>query len=90
VARRELKIWKECSVGQRLTQQFIGFPFDKDDLLDATHDLWVGTMTPPREMPDELPPLHPELMKLLRQSMAAKTPTLRGTNNTVRLSTWGR
>jgi hypothetical protein len=69
--------------------QFMNFPFDRFDALDATHDLWEGTMTPPAVIEDRVPRLHKELQKLLRAEMYGKRQGVNiGTNNRVNLTGW--
>jgi hypothetical protein len=89
VTRRELKFWKQCSISQKVMLQFMNFPFDRFDALDATHDLWEGTMTPPAVIEDQVPRLHKELQKLLRAEMYGKRQGVNiGTNNRVNLTGW--
>jgi hypothetical protein len=89
VTRREVHFWVRCAIANKVMQQFKEFPFGKFDALDATHDLWEHTMTPPPPMKAGEPQLHPELMKILKRSLVAKEPTLCGTNNQVKLTAWG-
>jgi hypothetical protein len=91
VTRRELKFWKGAAVAQKVWNQFANYPFDRYDALDATHDLWINTYTPPRLVEDIEPPLHPELMRILKESgkLTPDGPVLRGTHNTVKLTAWG-
>jgi hypothetical protein len=86
VSRRELKFWTKCAIAGKVMKQFEHFPFDRFDALDATHDLWEQTTTPPPMQTDATPFLHPELMKILERGMAAKTPALLGTTNQVNLA----
>lgn len=90
IIRGDLKFWRGCPIAAKLMGQFRNFPFDRDDGLDATHDLWVGTMTPPAAIDESPPILHPELMRLLRQgAFEREKPALVGTNSTVKLTAWG-
>jgi len=90
VTRRELRIWKECRIAERAVAQLKGFPFDRDDILDALHDLWgKGVRTPPRVMEPTLPDMPKEMLAILQQIDKQKQPVLRGTNNSVKLAHWG-
>jgi hypothetical protein len=89
ITRRELRFWKECSIAEKVMQQFKNFPFDRFDALDATHDLWVATVTPPRVLEPQ-PVLHKEMQKILDKAMRRHAGHPHGTNNTVRLTAWGR
>jgi hypothetical protein len=88
VTRRELKVWRKCPIGQRVISQLSNFPYDRFDILDAMHDLWIRVLTPPPPLNVSDDPLHPELMKLIRKHTEA--PTLVGTNSTVKLLNWGQ
>jgi hypothetical protein len=90
VTRRELKFWKRCPIADRAMRQFKGFPFDRDDILDAVHDLWVDTRTPARVMRAETPKWPPQILRFLERMDRRGEPQLRGTNNTVKLTAWGR
>ncbi len=50
VSRGELHFWTRDPVNKRVHRQFCHFPFDEDDGLDATHDLWVKTSMPPKPL----------------------------------------
>ncbi len=91
ISRRELKFWKECKIAEKVMNQFKKYPFDRYDALDATHDLWIKTRTPPRGVSDDLPELHPELLAILRRCGKLQDtdgPVLRGTSNTINLVNW--
>ena len=89
ITRRELKFWTKCNIAQKVMNQFTNFPFDKFDALDATHDLWVGVTTPSKPMAAMAPSVPVVFQKYLRDMDDNEGPRLVGTNNTVRLTSWG-
>jgi len=90
VTRREVHFWADDPMGHKLHHQFTKFPLDRFDGLDGFHDLWVKTKTPPRKVlvAESRYTVHPELRHLL-VDYDDPTVTLRGVNNTVKLSNWG-
>jgi hypothetical protein len=84
--RREIRILETMPYAQRIIEQFEGFPFSKDDILDAIHDLWCKTRTPPRQMEELDPIYHPDLQRIISGGMTSGDPQLVGTSVTVRLS----
>lgn len=64
ISRRELRFWKGCSIAKKVMQQFVGYPHDRYDALDACHDLWVRTSTPPMPLSAEEDALHPILREI--------------------------
>jgi len=89
VTRRELKFWRKCGIAEKVMLQFKNFPFDRFDALDATHDLWEATMTPPKQMQESSPGLHKEMRKILNMQLKGQPRIVGGTNNTVKLTAWG-
>lgn len=87
VSRREVMFWERCPIARRTIDQYKGFPFDRFDILDAMHDLWVGTSTPGRPLTTG-PKMDKDLAAILRGGLVAKRPKLVGTNNTVALAAW--
>jgi len=86
--RREIRILAGMPYAQRILEQFEGFPFSKDDILDAIHDLWCKTRTPPRQIEEVQGAYHPDLQRIIDGGNTKGVPTLCGTNVKVRLSTW--
>jgi hypothetical protein len=86
ITRRELKIWRQCPIGDQAVQQLLHFPMDKDDILDALHDLWVDTYTPPKGDKD-LYDIHPSFAFILNRSKY-EGPKVVGTTNQVQLANW--
>jgi hypothetical protein len=88
VVRRELKFWTRCDIAHKSVQQFKAFPFDKFDILDAIHDLWVKVKTPPRPTLVAGAGMPPFMQKLLKEQ-EKEGRRLCGGNNSVTLSHWG-
>ena len=89
ISRREVWFWRKNPIGAKVMNQHLNFPFDRFDALDAAHDLWVGTMAPPREMEPDKPWIHKEFRKLLRNSMfKGEKPVLADTHGSVQLASW--
>ena len=90
ITRRELKFWKQNPIARKQMTQFQNFPFDRFDILDATHDLWVSAHCPPAVIEDIEPTLHKEFQKLLRRNMFGKQQgQIVGTIAPTKLSNWG-
>ena len=87
ISRRELKFWKKCGIAERAIMQLKHYPMGKDDILDAMHDLWIKTRTPPREVEPDLPPFPKWVMDELTNNDA---PALVGTHGSAKLMNWGR
>ena len=89
VTRRELRFLRSCPISERAMLQFKNFPFDRFDLLDGIHDLWEGTISPPKQIEETSPHLHPELQRLLRKTLVKRDLVeVSGMNNTVKLAAW--
>jgi hypothetical protein len=89
VSRREVRVLRSNPVGERFMAQLRNFPFDRDDLLDAAHDMWEGVLVPPRAMVPEAR-AHRIFRKYLSRRLGrAEEPRLEGTANEAKLAAWG-
>ena len=90
-SRGDVLIWSENPIGSRTLDQFKNFPFDRYDILDATHDLWVDAICPPRSISKEYDGAPIEWIKAMQRHKKKhkKQNGVIGTNNTVRLTAWG-
>ncbi len=89
ICRRELKFWKSCRIAEKVMNQFLRYPFDKFDALDATHDLWVKTRCPPRTVDPETKYVIPkEIQAILDNYHSGDDPVTKGTSNTIKLENW--
>jgi hypothetical protein len=84
VTRRELKFWTQNPVGRKTMLQFQNFPFDRFDALDAAHDFWEATMTPPPVLEEKSLLMPRELERILARRMRKDG----GTVQQVQLSSW--
>jgi hypothetical protein len=89
LSRGELLFWKECGIAERAMKQMKQYPHGKDDILDAMHDLWEKTTTPPREIEEERSGLHPALLAIINQNQLEDGPIKVGSSNTIKLASWG-
>ena len=87
ISRREVKFHTKAPFVQRVFNQFANYPFDKDDILDAFHDLWVSTTEPPRPITNVEPEMDRDLARILSQA-SKDGSTLVGTNNVIELASW--
>lgn len=85
IARRELHVWDKCPIGSRTIQQFKNFPFDKFDILDAVHDLFVGTYAPSRST-SPVPPGMPKEFNDMFNKRREGGP--KGLSNSSNLTGW--
>lgn len=88
ITRRELSFWRHCPITERAMQQLKNFPHDRFDILDALHDLWEQVRTPPPPEQRSDSPFPKEFEKYMKKRFDGQ-PKLVGTNNQVRLASWG-
>ena len=88
ISRGDFKIWTQNPIGRRLASQLIGFPYDRDDILDGHRDLWTGAMIPPRPIEREDRELHEAVESILNRRKKGAEPKLVGTNTSVVLTNW--